>query len=59
MGHLLILHHLMRHPEIDTTTAARISQRNEDEAREVLSEMERNFGYLDRGGTGRGTYWAL
>jgi ATP-dependent DNA helicase RecG len=27
--------------------------------RELLSEMERNFGYLDRGGAGRGTYWTL
>jgi ATP-dependent DNA helicase RecG len=59
VDHLLILQHLMRHPEIDTTTGARICQRNEYEVREVLSEMERNFGYLDRGGTGRGTYWTL
>jgi ATP-dependent DNA helicase RecG len=27
--------------------------------REVLSEMERDLGYLERGGTGRGTYWTL
>jgi ATP-dependent DNA helicase RecG len=59
VDHLLILQHLMRHPELDTTTGARICQRNEYEVREVLSEMERNFGYLDRGGTGRGTYWTL
>lgn len=59
VDHLLVLQHLMRHPEIDTTTAARICQRNEYEAREVLSEMERHFVYLERGGTGRGTYWTL
>lgn len=26
---------------------------------ETLSEMERDLGYLERGGTGRGTYWIL
>jgi ATP-dependent DNA helicase RecG len=59
VDHLLIFQHLRRHSEIDTATAARICQRKEVEAREVLSEMERHFGYLDRGGTGRGTYWTL
>lgn len=59
VDHLLILHHLLRHPELDTATAGRICQRQEAEVREVLSEMERDFGYLERGGTGRGTYWTL
>lgn len=56
---LLIIQHLLRHPEIDTTTAARITQQSEDDARETLSRMERDLGYLERGGTGRGTYWNL
>ncbi|MEW6574015.1 MAG: RNA-binding domain-containing protein [Bacillota bacterium] len=59
VDHLLILQHLLRHPELDTGTAARICQRRETEVREILSEMEQDFGYLERGGTGRGTYWTL
>lgn len=56
---LLILQYLLRHSEIDTGTAAHICQRPEAETRQLLSEMERTRGYLDRGGTGRGTYWRL
>jgi len=56
---LLIIQHLLRHPEIDTAMAARITQQTEDNAREMLSYMELELGYLERGGTGRGTYWIL
>lgn len=56
---LLILQYLLRHPEIETTTAARITQQWESGARETLSRMELNLDYLERGGTGRGTYWVL
>ncbi len=59
VDHLIILRYLLRHPEIDTGTAARICQRMESEAREILSEMEIGRGYLERGGTGGGTYWTL
>ena len=38
---LLILQHLLRHPEIDTATAARITQQTETDARETLSLAER------------------
>ncbi len=57
--YLLILQYLLRHPEIDTPAAANITQQNEREARETLSAMEMDLGYLERGGAGRGTYWAL
>lgn len=57
--HLLVIQHLLRNPEIDTTTAARSTQQTEPEARESLSRMETELGYLERGGTGRGTYWTL
>jgi len=57
--HLLILQYLLRHPEIDTPTAARITQQSESSDRETLSSMETQLGYLERGGTGRGTYWIL
>jgi len=56
---LLIIQHLLRHPEIDTTTAARITQQTDADARETLSRMELELGYLERGGTGRGTWWNL
>lgn len=56
---LLIIQYLLRHPEIDTTTAARITQQSESNAKETLSRMELDLGYLERGGTGRGTYWIL
>jgi ATP-dependent DNA helicase RecG len=57
--HLLVMQYLLRHPEIDTVTAARMTQKSEPDARETLSRMETEFGYLERGGTGRGTYWIL
>ncbi len=59
VDHLLILQYLLRHAELDTATAAEVCQRQDSEVREILSEMERDFGYLERGGTGRGTYWLL
>ena len=59
VDHLLILQYLLRHAEMDTATAARLCQRPETEVREVLSEMEKGLEYLERGGTGRGTYWVL
>lgn len=34
-------------------------QQPEAEAREILNDMEQVLGYLDRGGSGRGTYWTL
>jgi ATP-dependent DNA helicase RecG len=59
VDHLLILQYLLRHGEVDVATAARLCQRDENAVRETLSEMERTRGYLERGGTGRGTYWVL
>jgi len=59
LDQLLIIQHLLRHPEIDTATAARITQQGESEAREVMTHLETARGYLKRGGTGRGTYWFL
>jgi ATP-dependent DNA helicase RecG len=59
VDHLMIMQYLLRHPELDTASASRVCQRSEAEAREVLSEMEVEMEYLERGGTGRGTYWML
>ena len=59
VDHLIIIQYLLRHPEIDMTIAARICQRSEDEAREILSQMAQQRGYLERGGTGRGAYHFL
>ncbi len=58
VDHLLVLQHLLNHPEIDTATAARLCQRLEPQARDVLTHMEQRLEYLERGGPGgRGTYW--
>jgi ATP-dependent DNA helicase RecG len=59
VDYLLILQYLLRHPEMDTASASHICQRSEAEVREILSEMEAEREYLERGGTGRGTYWML
>jgi ATP-dependent DNA helicase RecG len=59
VDHLLILQYLLRHPELDTASASRICQLSEADAREILCEMEIKMEYLERGGTGRGTYWML
>ena len=56
---LLILQYLLGHAEITTATAAHLCQRPENQVRETLTAMEQDRGYLDRGGTGRGTYWSL
>lgn len=59
VDNLLVLQHLLANPEIDTSTAARICYRLEVQARDILTEMEQRMSYLERGGTGRGTYWTL
>ncbi|MDD3582299.1 MAG: ATP-binding protein, partial [Desulfobacca sp.] len=59
VDHLLMLQHLLHHPEIDTVTAAHTCQRPESKVRDILTEMEQRLAYLERGGAGRGTYWTL
>lgn len=56
---LLVLQHLLRHAEIESSAAAQLCQRPQSEARGILSRMERDLGYLDRGGSGKGSYWVL
>lgn len=55
---LLILQHLLKHPEIETSIAATLCQRSEPEMRECLATMEQH-GYVERGGSGRSTYWSM
>ena len=55
---LLLLQYLLLHPEIETTAAAVLCQRKEAQIRETLADLEK-FGYIEHGGTGRGTYWTL
>lgn len=45
--------------ERQTARAAEVCPRRAFEVRETPSEMERDLGYLERGGTGHGTYWIL
>lgn len=56
---LLVLQHLTRHTELETAHAAELCQRPETAMRNTLSHMERDLGWLQRGGSGRGTYWTL
>jgi ATP-dependent DNA helicase RecG len=55
---LLVLQYLLKHPEIETTAAARLCQLSDARMRERLTAMER-AGYVEHGGTGRGAYWTL
>ena len=55
---LLLLQHLLQHPEVNTVTAATLCQRSEAEVRERLSGMEAS-GYIEHGGSGRGAYWCI
>ena len=59
LDQLLVLHHLLSHPELETAGAARLCQRSEPDARELLNDLQARLGYLERGGTGRGMYWTL
>lgn len=59
VDHLLVLQHLLRHPEADTKAIARICQRTETDTRELMSHLERVLNWVERGGRGRSTYWTL
>lgn len=56
---LLVIQYLLRHAELETVQAATLCQRAESHMRNTLSRMERERGYIERGGTGRGAYWIL
>lgn len=57
--HLLILQYLLRHGEIDTATAAEAIQRNQEQAREVLSKLSIEMKLIEAIGRGRGRYYTL
>jgi ATP-dependent DNA helicase RecG len=59
VDHLLVLSFLLGHAEIDTATSAELCQRREAEMRDILDEMVQVYDYLERGGTGRGSWWRL
>jgi len=56
---LLVLQYLLRHPEANTQTIAAICQRSDGDTRELMSHLERRHLWVERGGTGQGTYWSL
>lgn len=58
LDELLLLQYLLQHPEVDTSTAAVLCQRGDAEIRDSLSDMEA-AGYIEHGGTTRGTYWCM
>ena len=59
VDHLLILHWLLRHPELRLDEAARLTQRPEEVVRETLAQMAGPWALLERGGGGRDLYWML
>lgn len=59
VDHLLVLRYLLSHADIDSSTAAELCQRRDAEIRDILDEMMQHFGYLERGGTGRGSWWRM
>lgn len=59
VDHLLVLRWLLVHAEIDTSAAAELCHRRGAEMRDILDEMAQTYGYLERGGSGRGTWWRL
>lgn len=50
VDHLIILNYLMKHREIDNTTASKIIQRNYEHTKEVLSYLENNLKIIHSGG---------
>lgn len=59
VDHLLVLRYLLGHADIDTASAAVLCQRRDAEMRDILEDMAQLFGYLERGGAGRGTWWRM
>lgn len=59
VDHLLILQYLIRHEEIDTISAAVVSQRSIEQARELLSRLANNMELIEAVGRGRGRYYTL
>lgn len=59
VDHLLILQYLLRHEEIDTTVAASVAQRSVEQARELLSKLNKDFNLIEPIGRGKGRYYTL
>lgn len=56
---LLVLRHLLAHAEADTAALAALAQRDEDDMLGLLDRMARVDGFIERGGSGRGTWWRI
>ena len=59
VDHLLVLHHLLGEAEIGAVAAARLCQRSPAETREILTAMERDFGYLETAERGTPEVWTM
>jgi ATP-dependent DNA helicase RecG len=59
LDHLIILNYLLKHLETKTSTASALVQRSERETLAILHDMESARDYIERGGSGAGTYWRL
>lgn len=56
---LLVLKHLLRHVEVDLSTAATVCQRTPTQARELLADMALSRRYLKRSGAEPTHHWTL
>jgi len=55
---LIVIQYLLQHLEGNTAVLSQLCQREDQRMRNILSQMEK-FNYIERGGSGRGTYWTL
>ncbi len=56
IDHLIIIHYLLRHREMDSRTAARVCQRSIESAKEILGYMENDLRILESGDGKRKIY---
>lgn len=59
VDHLIILNYLIKHREVDLQEASRITQRGQDQAREVLSYMENTIKIIESSGSIRNKIYIL
>jgi ATP-dependent DNA helicase RecG len=59
VDHLLVIHYLTRHREVNAARAAQLSQRPLETARELLGFLSTVLHLLQQGGSGKGRYFRL
>jgi ATP-dependent DNA helicase RecG len=59
VDHLLVIHYLTRHREVNARTAAEICQRPLQAGREILGQLVTQWALLEAAGGGKGRYYRL